>query len=346
MFLGTSNSFAQEITGDDPSVLIADAPSIKFDGITYTNGQIYYSMNNVLSFGAAAQNFSGYTTTSALGGTNGDTIIPSISFYAFDWVADWGTPRADENMTITTTASSISIDFAGRQYPNQTGAGDRTTLQVTINTDGNGNATYTYVQGGVAVAARDMCVMHSGLIFNCAGQTSTVRAITQYKSPNDLRLDTPGTTTEKNNVVSCTPGKYTLLNGGSSAETSKVQSYVYTLLVNGKAVSTLSSDGFKSVASHLFPTIAGNMAGTATLDGASWNLAGMSNYSAQCQVHATQSGANIQSVTTAAHDSVALAVAAAEAAKVQMAKDMIANWASSNEALAKKSRDARLAGKP
>jgi hypothetical protein len=43
---------------------------------------------------------------------------------------------------------------------------------------------------------------------------------------------------------------------------------------------------------------------------------------------------------------VALAAAAAEAAKVQMAKDMIANWNASNEAAAKKFRDSRLAGKP
>jgi hypothetical protein len=166
------------------------------------------------------------------------------------------------------------------------------------------------------------------------------------RTGNALRLDTAGATTEKNNVVSCTPGKYTFLNGGSTAETAKIQSYVYTLLVNGKAVSTLSSDSFKSVASHMFPTIAGNMAGTATLDGASWDLKGMSNYSAQCQVYATQSGANIQSVTATAHDSVALAAAAEAAAKVQMAKDMIANWNASNEAAAKKYRDNRLAGKP
>lgn len=166
------------------------------------------------------------------------------------------------------------------------------------------------------------------------------------RNSNALRLDSTGTTTEKSNVVSCTPGKYTFLNGGSTPQISNIESYVYTLLVNGKAVSTLSSDSFKSVASHMLPTIAGNMAGTATLDGASWNLAGMSNYSAQCQVYATQSGGNIQSVTTAANDSVALAAAAEAAAKVQMAKDMIANWNASNEAAAKKFRDNRLAGKP
>ena len=163
---------------------------------------------------------------------------------------------------------------------------------------------------------------------------------------NRVRLDAAGTTTEKSNVVSCTPGKYTFLNAGSSAETAKIESYVYTLLVNGKAVSTLSSDGFKTVAAHQFPTIAGNMAGTATLDGATWDLKGMSNYSAQCQVHAFQSGGNTQSLTTEAHDAVALAAAAEAAAKVQMAKDLIANWNSSNEAAAKKARDNRLAGRP
>jgi hypothetical protein len=166
------------------------------------------------------------------------------------------------------------------------------------------------------------------------------------KVRNALRLDAAGTTTEKNNVVSCTPGKYTFLNGGSTAEASNVQGYVYTLLVNGKAVSTLSSDNFRSVPSHLFPTIVGNMAGTATLEGATWNLAGMSNYSAACQVYATQSGANTQSVTTEAHDSVALAAAAEAAAKIQASKNMIADWAASNDELAKKYRDNRLAGKP
>ena len=43
---------------------------------------------------------------------------------------------------------------------------------------------------------------------------------------------------------------------------------------------------------------------------------------------------------------VALAAAAEAAAKVQMAKDLIANWNSSNEAAAKKARDNRLAGRP
>lgn len=205
-----------------------------------------------------------------------------------------------------------------------------------------------YSKGSFSLGAGAALISLTAQLNCCQGGGLFVRFVSQnIKNTADaLRLDALGATNEKNNVVSCTPGKYTFLNGGSTPETAKIQSYVYTLLVNGKAVSTLSSDGFKSVASHLFPTIAGNMAGTTTLEGASWNLAGMSNYSAQCQVYATQSGGNIQSATTAANDSVALAAAAAEAAKVQMAKDMIANWASSNEALAKKSRDARLAGKP
>lgn len=163
---------------------------------------------------------------------------------------------------------------------------------------------------------------------------------------NALRVDSAGTTTENNNVVSCTPGKYTFLNGGSTAESANVQSYVYTLLINGKAVSTLSSDNFKSIASHMFPTIAGNMAGTATLEGATWDLKGMSNYSAQCQVYATQSGGNVQSVTAEAHDAAALAAKAEAVAAIQKSKDMIANWAATSEDMVKKYRDARLAGKP
>jgi hypothetical protein len=167
-----------------------------------------------------------------------------------------------------------------------------------------------------------------------------------HRTGNALRVDSVGTTTEKNNVVSCTPGKYTFLNGGSTAETANIQSYVYTLLVNGKAVSTLSSDNFRSLASHMFPTIAGNMAGTATLEGATWNLAGMSNYSAACQVYATQSGGNIQSVTSEVHDAVALAAAAEAAANVAKNKEIISTWNASNEELAKKYRDQRLVAQP
>ncbi len=166
------------------------------------------------------------------------------------------------------------------------------------------------------------------------------------RASNALRQDTAGTTTEKPNVVTCTPGSYTFLKGRSTAEKSNIQSYVYTLLVNGKAVSTLSSDGFKSVASHLFPTIAGNMAGTATLAGATWDLKEMSNYSASCQVYATQSGANMQSLTNTSYDAAALAEQAAAAEKVRMAKEMISNWEQENTAKSAELRDRRLAGKP
>ena len=176
--------------------------------------------------------------------------------------------------------------------------------------------------------------------------TSGTPRVSSSRTGNALRLDTAGAITEKNNVVSCTPGKYTFLNGGSTPELANIQSYVYTLLVNGKAVSTLSSDGFKTVAYHQFPTIAGNMAGTATLEGATWDLKGMSNYSAACQVHAFQSGGNVQSVTTAVHDSVALAAQAEAAANVARNQEIISTWNAANEELAKKYRDQRLVAKP
>jgi hypothetical protein len=344
---GQAQAAETTLSGDDDSGAIAGAPSILFDGVTYTNGQIYYSTNNVLTFGSTfAGNRNAYSNYP--GG-------PSISFNSLDWVIDFdnsningGVQRAhaDEFLIINTTANTISINFSGRLFNNLSRASSVTTIQTVITVDQNNIPSYSYITGGAAVTGgRSLCQLHNLSITNCAPVTQDLNAIVLPRS-NALRLDSAGTTTEKNNVVSCTPGKYTFLNGGSTAETANVQSYVYTLLVNGKAVSTLSSDGFKTVASHQFATIAGNMAGTATLDGASWNLAGMSNYSAQCQVYATQSGGNTQSITTAASDSVALAVAAEAAAKAQMSKDMIANWAATHEESVKKSRDNRLAGKP
>lgn len=168
---------------------------------------------------------------------------------------------------------------------------------------------------------------------------------------NALRLDEAGVATEKNHLITCTPGKYTFLNGGSTPEIANIQSFVYTLLINGKAVSTLSSDGFKSVASHMFPTIKENLGGNATLQSAQWNVlswdrTGDTNYSAQCQVYATQSGGNIQSVTSTAYDSVALAAQAEAAAIEARNKEIISTWYASNEELAKKYRDRRLVGKP
>jgi hypothetical protein len=269
--------------------------------------------------------------------------------------------------------NSINIQNAGSlNVTNNTGqfygAGDLSSLAYQTAISGSYTATITFGANALLnrnIATEDQVAIGHGaspdnalgwLLLNWSGEPgATTKQISFFnngtprglvRTSDALRLDSAGTTTEKNNVVSCTPGKYTFLNGGSTPQASNIQSYVYTLLVNGKAVSTISSDGFKSVASHLFPTIAGNMAGTATLEGASWDLKGMSNYSAQCQVYATQSGGNIQSMTTTAHDAVALAAAAAEAAKVQMTKDMIANWNASNEAAAKKLRDNRLAGKP
>ena len=338
MFFGTNASYAAETTlsGDDQSIAIAGAPSIRFDGVTYTNGQIFYSTNNVLTFGdpfpGERNEFDSYP-----GG-------PSISFNSRDWVVDWRTPKVDEFLTINTTANSISIDFAGRIFPLD-GVGPVTTMQIVITVDGSNIPSYSYIVGGAPVTGgRSLCQLHDLSITNCAPITQDLN--NPVFSSNALRVDAAGTTTLKDNVVSCTPGKYTFLNGGSTAETAKIQSYVYTLLVNGKAVSALSSDNFRSVASHLFPTIAGNMAGTATLEGATWDLKGMSNYSAQCQVYATQSSGNIQSVTTEAHDAVALSAQAEAAANVARDKEIISTWNAANEELAKKYRDQRLAVQP
>jgi hypothetical protein len=240
----------------------------------------------------------------------------------------------------TTYNTTLLADPANHVAENDDSGPSPSGFNVNFNAQLNGTAT-----------SGNYTIRVSSFGFWTGGASATDTYTLRYtgflvRTGNALRLDAAGTTTEKANVVSCTPGKYTFLNGGSTAETANIQSYVYTLLVNGKAVSTLSTDNFKSVASHQFPTIVGNMAGTATLEGATWNLAGMSNYSAACQVYAIQSGGNTQSVTTEAHDAVALAAAAEAAAKVQASKNMIADWAASNDELAKKYRDQRLVAKP
>jgi hypothetical protein len=268
-----------------------------------------------------------------------------------------------------------SINIQGAGGLNQTnntgqfyGQGDVSSLAYVTTISGSYTATVTFGTNALFdrnIASENVIAIGHGaspnnalgwVLLNWSGQIGgTTKQITFFNNGtprglvtggNALRVDSVGATTLKDNVVSCTPGKYTFLNGGSTAEVSNIQSYVYTLLVNGKAVSTLSSDNFRSVASHLFPTIAGNMAGTATLEGATWDLKGMSNYSAQCQVYAFQSGGNIQSVTSEVHDAVALAAAAEAAANVARDKEIISTWNADNEELAKKYRDQRLAVRP
>jgi hypothetical protein len=264
---------------------------------------------------------------------------------AYDVIARMTGENDDPVLQLYTGAAPTTYNTTSMANPdNHVGENDDSGPASGFTAQFNARLTGTGTTGSYTIRVSSYDLWTSAL----QSETATyLLSFTGFYNPkgNRLRLDTAGTTTEKNNVVSCTPGKYTFLNGGASAETAKVESYVYTLLVNGKAMSTLSSDGFKSVPSHMFPTIAGNIAGTATLDGATWDLKGMSNYSAQCQVHAFQSGGNTQSLTTGAHDSVALAAAAEAAAKEQKNKDIIAAWAS-DEAAAKKARDARLAGKP
>jgi hypothetical protein len=356
---GQAQAAKTTLSGDDRSAVIAGAPSIFFDGVLYEDGDIYYSTNNVLTFGDDDYWDRGGPEEAPRWRSEYEFYPggPSISFSALDWIVDdeensvnggdENGEHADEFLVITTTANSILVDFSGRQWELKDEVHAVTTIRVTITMDQNNVPSYSYIIGGQSVEdARSLCQLRNLSPTNCAPITQDLSFSTEVRAGNALRLDTQGATTEKNNVVSCTPGKYTFLNSGSTAEVSNIQSYVYTLLVNGKAVSTLSSDNFRSVASHLFPTIAGNMAGTATLEGATWDLKGMSNYSAQCQVYATQSGGNIQSVTSEVHDAVALAAAAEAAANVARDKEIISTWNTANEELAKKYRDQRLAVQP
>ena len=327
------------------------------------NQTINIDLNNFQNDGLGANGYPNYTI---YGASDGDVLTVNVSNASQGFLA-YINNGAGNSINISNGGALNVTNNSGQFY----GAGDLSSIAYDSTISGSYTATITlganssldptiaselslanqtttpssalgYVMLEWRMGANSQNWKQISILSSGVAQSSN----TVLRTGNTLRVDSVGTTTEKNNVVTCTPGAYTFLNGGSTAETAKVQSFVYTLLVNGKAVSTLSSDNFKSVPSHLFPSVAGNLAGTATLEGATWNLAGMSNYSAQCQVYATQSGGNVQSVTTAAHDSVALAAAAEAAAKAQMAKDMITNWNASNQALIKKYRDQRLAGKP
>lgn len=95
-------------------------------------------------------------------------------------------------------------------------------------------------------------------------------------------------------TLTCSPGSYNLLLNGFSSQGGKPASIAYTLIIGGKRVSTLSSDGWTGMLRALFDTSDNSVTGSATIASATWNVDSYKAGSAQCEVVAYQSG----SVTT------------------------------------------------
>ena len=92
---------------------------------------------------------------------------------------------------------------------------------------------------------------------------------------------------------SCKPGAYTFMRYGITKETSIPTTLVYTLIMNGTRVSTISTDNWAGLSKSIVDPSNNSVTGTATSTAATWAVDGANAKSAQCEVLAYQDSATM-----------------------------------------------------
>jgi len=92
---------------------------------------------------------------------------------------------------------------------------------------------------------------------------------------------------------SCKPGAYTFMRYGITKETSIPTTLVYTLIMNGTRVSTISTDNWVGLSKSIVDPSNNSVTGTATSTAATWAVDGANTKSAQCEVLAYQDSATM-----------------------------------------------------
>ena len=102
------------------------------------------------------------------------------------------------------------------------------------------------------------------------------------------------TLTAGSKTLMCTPGGFDMMRGGFFKQVGTPTSIVYTLIIAGKRVSTVSSDNWTGLSKVIYDSSDSSVTGKATLASATWNLDSFAAGSARCETLAYQDG----SVTT------------------------------------------------
>jgi hypothetical protein len=313
-FGGVSTEQSDSANGDDDSYQLQGV-SLNLDGNYYN--EVFISVNSVLSFGNGDITYEEFPAA------------PSISFGSQDYTVDYNGASADEVLTAERNGNIITITIAGRLYPDN-GAGDTAALNtVVITIDTSNGSSYSYTLNGVAGSDYSLNEPRTGarLANGEIISLSAINARSYVSRSNALRVTTRPVVGQSGNTLSCSPGSYVFLNGGSTEEAQNLGALVYTLVIDGKPVSRLGAGSYASLPSNLFPAFAQTVQGTADMKGATWDVSALKNFDARCEVYAWQSGGNIQSTSEQISD----AVKAAEiAAKAQAWEDQRASATAAN----------------
>ncbi len=137
------------------------------------------------------------------------------------------------------------------------------------------------------------------------------------RASNSLKVLSRPEMTQEGNQLTCTSGSYKFLNGGSTEEESKLEALIYTLYIDGVATSRVGSENLSVIPTHFFEPISGQIAGSANLESATWDITGSENFDAYCTVYAWERGANMQSSSIVISDVVKKSIATAKAEEME-----------------------------
>jgi hypothetical protein len=294
---------------DDESYKL-DGVTIVFDGVTYTD--VYISENSVLSFGDAYSSYDDWP----------DDSTPMIALYHDDYYIN-GTADSKvvaeldgSTLTITLIVVPCCTDQSTEYIENR--------ITITgVNTGSSDNFSINYTVNGLP--GPDLLVDNDTELWS-AIQRSSGEIVGVYTfnpvsirrgiAPSSIiRSSKAPLASIEGSKVSCAPGEFTSGSGAVSPST-----VAYTLVVNGAPYARAVSDAYASIPASFYDSFAAKGTGSATLSGATFDIAGLSDYSVSCTVEAfagatrvlTQSKEVMDSVMTA---KLAKAEAEAEAAR-------------------------------
>jgi hypothetical protein len=242
------------------------------------------------------------TDTSANGPTNSLTST-LMSITSADWstgaVAD---TKGSYSITIPWNIGLITFEYSyttqdvnGSFYdiPTYTAGGTETDIVASTNP----STVEQYGSTSGSVSLNTIGLWGTTLSINqkcndCILGTATIR-ITGFRGvslfdPHQLVAKSNASLSLATNTYTCKPGAYTLLRRGATAEAGAPTSLNYSLIIDGVRVSSVSSDKWATMSPWMLGDSNNSVTGTATLESATWTVAGAGTKSAKCEILAYQ----------------------------------------------------------
>jgi hypothetical protein len=195
---------------------------------------------------------------------------------------------------------------------------DSATNLVSSDIPQNGSESGTRSIGDIG--GKSFAIIQNAIDSQLGAATVTITNFTtRYRNMSSLRLIATPQVSEKDGLVTCTPGAYSLLNGGASSENVTLSSVTYTLVIDGIDVGRLSA-GSSSLPAHMFSPLTSMYAGSASLSSAVFELKGKQNLTASCKVSVTQGPLIFSASSATIKDSAKLAAEAKIASDYELAR--------------------------